>query len=71
MVHREEQQAADPAWAVAEFLGGIEGWKVWAQTHGQPLAVNSPELWKVYLDFLPPDKAAEVSTFFSTGCTRG
>jgi len=37
----------DAAWAVAEFLGGIEGWKLWAQTHGQPLAVKSPELWKV------------------------
>jgi multiple sugar transport system substrate-binding protein len=61
----------DAAWAVAEFLGGIEGWKVWAQTHGQPLAVNSPELWKVYLDFLPPDKAAEVSAFYLDRLYKG
>ena len=33
--------------------------------------MNSPELWKVYLDFLPPDKAAEVSTFYLDRLYKG
>jgi ABC-type glycerol-3-phosphate transport system substrate-binding protein len=53
----------DATWVLAEWIGGLEGWREWAKTHHQPLPVKSADLWKTYFDFLPAEKAAEMTTF--------
>lgn len=48
----------DTAWLLAEWIGGIEGWKQWvALGQGQPLPVSDRALWEQYYSFLEPDKA--------------
>ena len=54
----------DTAWFLAEWIGGIEGWKQWvALGQGQPLPVSDRALWEQYYSFLAPDKA-QIQTDF-------
>jgi multiple sugar transport system substrate-binding protein len=53
----------DDAWVLAEWVGGLEGWKEWVQSHRQPLPVRDPELWKTYYNFLPAEEAATMTDF--------
>jgi hypothetical protein len=53
----------DGAWALAEWVGGLEGWKEWVQSHRQPLPVRDAELWKSCYSFLPAEEAATMTDF--------
>ena len=54
----------DDAWVLAEWVGGIEGWRQWVSLgQGQPLPVADRALWEQYYDFLPADKAAAQTDF--------
>jgi multiple sugar transport system substrate-binding protein len=43
------------AWAMAEWLGGMEAEKVWAETGRTPPQVPNADLWDMYYAKLPPD----------------
>jgi len=54
----------DDAWALAEWAGGLQGWKAWtAVGKGQPLPMKDPALWAEYLSFLPADQATKFRDF--------
>ncbi|HEV7215838.1 MAG TPA: hypothetical protein VGP33_12025 [Chloroflexota bacterium] len=57
----------DDAWVLAEWAGGLPGWKVWtAVGKGQPLPMKDPALWANYLSFLPKDQATQFHDFMVT-----
>jgi len=54
-------KSADDAWVLAEWIGGIEGWKNFVKIgKGIPLPMADRSLWESYYDFLPKDKANEL-----------
>ena len=53
----------DAAWTLAEWIGGIEGWREWVKSHRQPLPVRDLELWKSYYSFLPAERASVMTDF--------
>jgi len=54
----------DDAWVLAEWAGGLQGWKAWTATgKGQPLPMKDPTLWAEYLSFLPKDQAVQFRDF--------
>jgi multiple sugar transport system substrate-binding protein len=54
----------DDAWVLAEWAGGLQGWKAWtAVGKGQPLPMKDAALWAEYLSFLPKDQAASYTNF--------
>jgi multiple sugar transport system substrate-binding protein len=51
----------DDAWVLAEWIGGIEGWRQFVKIgRGIPLPVADRALWEEYYGFLPKEKAAEL-----------
>jgi multiple sugar transport system substrate-binding protein len=51
----------DDAWALAEWIGGQEGWRQFVKLgKGIPLPMADRALWEAYYDFLPKEKAAEL-----------
>ncbi len=61
----------DAAWVVAEWFGGIEGWREWVKFHRQPLPVKDEELWRTYYSFLPPQLAQQMTDFMVNKMYRG
>jgi len=60
-------KSPDDAWVLAEWIGGIEGWRQWVKVgKGQPLPVPERALWEQYYDFLPKEKAAKLIDFMVT-----
>jgi len=54
----------DDAWVLAEWAGGLQGWKQWtAVGKGQPLPMKDPTLWAEYLSFLPSAQATQFRDF--------
>lgn len=54
----------DDAWVLAEWAGGLQGWKQWtAVGKGQPLPMKDPTLWAEYLSFLPKAQASQFRDF--------
>ncbi len=54
----------DDAWVLAEWIGGLEGWKQFVKIgKGIPLPIADRSLWESYYDFLPKDKASELIDF--------
>ncbi|MGH2371581.1 MAG: hypothetical protein ACRDI2_25705, partial [Chloroflexota bacterium] len=53
----------DDSWVLAEWIGGMEGWREWVQSHRQPLPVRDPALWRVFYNFLPDDQATMMADF--------
>ena len=54
----------DDAWALAEWIGGLEGWRQFVRIgKGIPLPIADRALWESYYDFLPKEKANELIDF--------
>ncbi len=54
-------KSPDDAWTLAEWIGGLEGWKNFVKIgKGIPLPMADRALWESYYDFLPKDKANEL-----------
>jgi multiple sugar transport system substrate-binding protein len=54
----------DDAWVLAEWAGGLQGWKAWtAVGKGQPLPMKDQALWAEYLSFLPEAQATQFRDF--------
>jgi ABC-type glycerol-3-phosphate transport system substrate-binding protein len=51
----------DDAWVLAEWIGGLEGWKQFVKLgKGIPLPMADRALWDAYYDYLPKEKANEL-----------
>ncbi len=54
----------DDAWLLAEWAGGLQGWKAWtAVGKGQPLPMKDHTLWAEYLSFMPKTQADTFRNF--------
>ncbi|HET7768191.1 MAG TPA: hypothetical protein VFN74_05400 [Chloroflexota bacterium] len=57
-------KSPDAAWTLAEWIGGLEGWKQFVKIgKGIPLPIADRALWESYYDFLPKEKANELIYF--------
>ncbi len=51
----KENKQADRAWVLAEWLGGMEAEKVWAETGRTPPQVPNADLWQTYYGRWPEE----------------
>lgn len=53
----------DQAWTLAEWMGGLEAEKVWAEQRRTPPQVPDDKLWQLYFGQLPPAEQKEAIDF--------